>query len=152
MKLFDYVAVLPYPLETVFQHTVDLEHTPRWHPMFYHVKQTSPGEIGLGTQWRKDYRFFGIHGTLNLEIVQWQPYETVCFQGSRIAGMLPNFIVHFKAIDGGTQIHYILQPTVPRIMHMPIALLGPLVGRRDLEHYFHELDNQLAQLAEMALV
>src|SRR5215207_1813675 len=145
MKLFDYETVLPYPIETVFQHTVDLEHAPRWHPMFYHVEQITPGAIGLGTQWRKDYQFLGIRGAINLQIVEWQPYQTVCFQGLHIAGMLPNFIIHFKPVVGGTHIHYILQPTVPRIMQLPMMFAGPFVGRRDLRHYFCALDKQIAQ-------
>jgi hypothetical protein len=151
MKLFDYETVLPYPIETVFQHTVDLEHAPRWHPIFYRVEQMTPGVIGLGTQWRKDYQFFGIRGAFYLQIVEWQPYQTVCFQGSRIAGMIPNFIIHFKPVAGGTHIHYILQPTVPRFMQLPMAFVGPFVGRRDLRHYFSELDKQIAQSAKSSM-
>jgi hypothetical protein len=151
MKLFDYEAVLPYPIETVFQHTVDLEHAPRWHPMFYHVEQMTPGAIDLGTQWRKDYQFLGIHGALHLQIVEWQPYQTVCFQGSRIAGMIPDFIIHFEPVASGTHIHYILQPTVPRFMQPPMAFLGPFVGRRDLRHYFSKLDRQIAQAEKSAM-
>jgi hypothetical protein len=145
MKLFDYETVLSYPIETVFQHTVDLEHAPRWHPIFYHIEQTTLGNIGLGTQWRKHYRFFGMQGVLHLQIVDWKPYQTVHFQGSCIAGMIPNFVIHFEPVASGTHIHYILQPTVPRFMQLPMAFVGPFVGRRDLRRYFSELDRQIAQ-------
>jgi hypothetical protein len=144
MKLFDYEAALPYPLETVFQHIVDLENAPRWHPYFYHVVQVTSGTIGLGTTWRKDFRYLGFSGTLYLEIAEWQPCQLVRFKGSRIATILPEFVIQFKAINAATHIHYFLQPNVPRLMQLPMALFAPIIGRRDLRHYFGELAQQIA--------
>lgn len=147
MQLFDYETILPFAVDTVFQHTVDLENAPTWHPYFYHVEQTTSGAIGRGTKWRNDYRYMGMSGALYLEIVEWERNHLVRFEGSRMVGIVPQFLIKFKPVEGGTHVHYFLQPTIPRFMQIPMSIVGPIAGRRDLRQYFHELEQQLSLVA-----
>ncbi len=140
MKLFDYQATLPYTIEAVFALTVDLERAPRWHGFFTDVQQLTPDPIGVGSRWQMIFN----GGSFELEIVEYEPPRRVVFRGSTVMGMVPNFTIELQPVAAGTQIHYLLHPDVPALMRLPVALLGPPFGRRDLNRYFGELETLLA--------
>lgn len=140
MKLFEYETILPYAIEDVFSLTVDLANAPHWHSIFTHVEALTEGKVDKGSQWRMHY---GI-GSFDLTITHFLPPTQVDFIGSRVMGMFPGFRIRLEAVDGGTQVHYYLEPDVPAIMRPIMALIGPAYGRRDLARYFRELNEKLS--------
>lgn len=148
MTLMTFDKNLPFPINNVFNLTVDLENAPRWHSIFTHVQQLTPNPIGIGSQWQMNYGF----GHFTLTITDYQPPTAVTFQGTPVmGGTIPNFTINLQTSPDGTHIHYTMHPDIPRWLAPAMKIIAPPYGRRDLNRYFREMEAQLAKQYVSAL-
>jgi len=142
MALVEVQTTMPYPIEDVFALTVNLEQAPRWHTIFTDVQQLTSDPIGLGSRWRINY---GVVGSFDLEIVDYQPPRRVIFKGSPLfIGTIPHFTVELEPVSGGTRVRYLAHPNMPSLVKPLMSIIAPPWGKRDLERYFREFQTKLA--------
>jgi uncharacterized protein YndB with AHSA1/START domain len=117
----DGTATILRPVEDVFDYVADPRNEPEWLPGARSVKQTSDGELGLGSEFVGEY---DRAGRVELSIVEFERPARVTF---RIRSRIVQFddAVQLKAIEGGTRL-------VARMTAEPQGLmrfLAPVMGR-----------------------
>lgn len=138
---FEKSTIIHSPIHEVFSLVVDLEKAPHVHTsVITKTEQLTEGAIGLGTRWRKYYSYWGMRGHFDLEIVEWQPYKQAIFHGSDLGIVTPHFSIHFQEKEGGTEVRYVISPTI----HTPMLkwifpIFAEPYGKRDLNQYFQQL-------------
>lgn len=139
--LFDKRTTIATDRRNLFNLVVDLENAPHVHPIITKTEQLTSGGIGVGTHWRKYYNILGLHGHFELTLSEYQPYERVVFTGTKFFSIAPKFTIHFRDLPNGTEIHYMINPSIPRFIY-PIAkrIFIPM-GNRDLAQYFGKLQD-----------
>jgi Polyketide cyclase / dehydrase and lipid transport len=114
-------ATILRPVEDVFDYPADPCNEPEWLPGAGSVKQTSDGELGLGSAFVGEY---DRAGRIALSIVEFERPSCVTFRArSRI--MHFDDAVHLTAIEGGTGL-------VARMTAEPqglMRILAPVIGR-----------------------
>jgi uncharacterized membrane protein len=142
--LFEKATIIQKPIKDVFELVADLEKAPHVHPIITKTEQLSEGEVGLGTRWRKDYASFGMKGSFELEIVEWQPYQKVVFHGSSLGIVTPHYSIHFQEEAGATQVRYVVAPIINNfLLKFMFSLFAEPYGKRDLSQYFGKLKSIL---------
>jgi hypothetical protein len=147
MSYLEYHTGFPYSVETVFRNVVNLEAAPRWHDMFYAVKQVETGAIGLGTAWNLFYRVFRKEQILRMWIVDWEESKRVTFRASNLMGLKiePYFSLYFEPSNKGTALRFIAHPLIHPLLMPPIRIAFAIGGRSELDKYFKKLAQHLNQ-------
>jgi carbon monoxide dehydrogenase subunit G len=113
-------ATILRPVEDVFDYLADPRNEPEWLPGARSVKQTSDGELGLGSAFVGEY---DRAGRVELSIVEFERPSRVTFRArSRIVHF--DDAVQLTAIEGGTRL-------VARMTAEPrglMRLLAPVMG------------------------
>jgi len=137
--LFEKRSVIASPIDEVFALVADIANAPNIHPMITKRERLDSGELDRGSMFRYYYSFFGMLRHFDFEISEFCPEQQVVYRGTAFFGIIPQFEVHFREIEGATEIHYLMNPEIPAWMAFFIKPMMIQVGNRDLEAYFHKL-------------
>jgi hypothetical protein len=120
--------IVERPVEEVFDFCADESNEPRYNPRMTHAEQTSPGPIGLGSQFEAEMRTMGRKVAMTIE---WTAFERPGRLASwtRLSGMDIRGDLRFDPVDEGTRMRWAWD-LVP---HGGLKLMGPMItlmGRR----------------------
>lgn len=144
--LFDKRTIINSPIETVFNLVADIAKAPNIHPMIIsRVRIDDSDELGLGSQFRYAYSSFGKIRHFDFTITEFISNEKVVYTGTSFFGIIPRFTVYFREIEGTTEIHYVMNPTIASWLSFFVKPVMIQVGNRDLDVYFGKLKSILEQ-------
>jgi carbon monoxide dehydrogenase subunit G len=92
------------PLASVVEYLKDFAHAESWDPGTVSCVQTTPGPVGVGTEWRNVSEFRGKETTLTYRLEKLAPQRLVFVGENKTATSTDD--ISFTPVDDGTQITY----------------------------------------------
>lgn len=137
--LFEKRTIIDGSITEVFNLVADIAKAPNIHPMIISRVRLDNEALGLGAQFRYSYALFGKTSHFDFTITEFIPNEKAVYTGTSFFGIIPRFTVYFREVEAGTEIHYVMNPTIPSWLSFFAKPMMIQVGNRDLENYFDKL-------------
>ena len=103
-------AVIPRPVEEVFEFVSNLENWPKWEHHILDVQQVSPDGVGAGARYSYVTRISGRAIPSTMVVTSFRPLEEISFEGDWAGPVQPHGNLRFERVDGGTRITLHLRP------------------------------------------
>jgi hypothetical protein len=120
--------IINRPVEEVFDFVADERNEPRYNRRMAHAQQTSPGPVGVGSQFRVEMRTMGRMVGMTIEFTAYER-PRLLESWTRLSSMDIRGELRFDPVAGGTRMQWSwdLQP------HGGLRLMRPMIirmGRR----------------------
>ncbi|WP_072803323.1 SRPBCC family protein [Rhodococcoides yunnanense] len=97
-------------IDVVVQYMRDFAHAEQWDPGTQKCVRTTPGPIGVGTEWHNESKLFGIGTELTYRMVEDAP-NRVTFEGTNKTARSVDDLSFEASGPGSTEITYIANIT-----------------------------------------
>ncbi|MBY6410422.1 SRPBCC family protein [Rhodococcus sp. BP-252] len=102
--------VVRKPIDIVVSYLRDFAHAEHWDPGTQKCVQSTPGPIGVGTEWHNESKLFGIGTELTYRMMEDQPNRVV-FQGTNKTARSVDDLSFATSGPDSTEITYIADIT-----------------------------------------
>jgi hypothetical protein len=116
--------VINRPVEAVFDFVANECNEPRYNPRMSNAEQTSPGPVGLGTQFRAEMRTMGRTAGMTIKFTEYQRPRRLG-SSTHLSNMDIDGGLSFDTVAGGTRMQWSWALTP----HGGLRLVTPLITR-----------------------
>jgi len=116
------------PIQEVFDFVGNLQNGPQWQSAVLEAKQTTEGELGVGTKFTSVRKFMGQKLEAIIEFVAYEPNKKIVFKST--SGTTPFVETYlFESIAEGTRFTSILELQTGGIMGLADPLIASSIKR-----------------------
>lgn len=142
MVKIEHSVVIDLPVKEVFAYVTRPENTPKWQSGMLESKQTSQGEMGVGTIFTEVRQMMGQQMDQTMEVTAYEPNQTLSFKS--IEATVPHEAhLTFEAVGDSTRIN-LTSLARPKGL---LKLAAPIIGRQLKKEFVADFEN-LKQLLE----
>ena len=140
-------VIIDRPIEEVFAFVSDPLTGPQWQSGLFEVRRTTPGSLGIGSQFIAVRKFLGRKLEGNIEITEFDPNRKYVMKS--LTGSVPfQDTYHFESVTEGTRITNSIELYTSGFM----GLAEPIIAvnlKRDMESGFTDLKTLLEKQVQM---
>ncbi|SNT41943.1 SRPBCC family protein [Rhodococcoides kyotonense] len=117
--------VVRKPIDVVVSYLRDFEHAEKWDPGTQKCVKSTPGDIGVGTEWHNESKLFGIGTELTYRMVEDSPHRVV-FEGTNKTAKSVDDLSFTASGSDSTEITYVADITFNGVAKLadPLAKLA----------------------------
>jgi len=141
MAIIEEMVVIKSPIEKVFTYVVDANSWPKWQLTMTEAKQTSPGEVGIGTTFAGANKIMGLRMPWTSKFTEYEMnkffHESIQSKSSNLESTFT-----FDSMEGSTKVTVVYHLKAGGFLR----LISPLLTRslhKDMKNYLINLKGVL---------
>jgi uncharacterized membrane protein len=129
MQGFELSIVINQPIEDAFGFLSNLENDIKWRSEWVETRNTSGGNLGVGSTFCLTGEFLGRRVPTNYEVIEYEPNRSAAWK--TVSGPLPlTFRRTFERVEGGTRFAIKYEAEVRGFFKLVMPLLARTVIRQ----------------------